>query len=451
MFVFVGCVGLVLGEWHVGLCLLSLADQDVVLHRRCWKNRRQGESVFSVSFHFCPPGSLSLRSHAILCAIVCFHLSSWLFFCVAFYSHTQLVFCFLSLSLSLSHTHTHTHTLARCFSDLLSGTNSTTIPLSFSSCFPADPGIADEESSRGEAENAGRGLSLLCRVSPLLSCVFLFLFLFNLIIIPLCVWVHACACVCVFVKERRKIELTVWGKKMPIALDGIRTCISGIRTHSASDCTTTAGTSRVSRMKHFRRSPVSSISKQSCKKDSNSYLRVCVCVCACMRVCLCLSARRIWGCISPSVFREREIETKKKTIFLMKSFSVPLLVLASQRKTQEGKEEEKEEGQGAWSWGWRRRSWKEAEKGEGCAIFRFSAFFCIEFPLQAEAIECWAHFELPGFGTILTLYRPISQLPENVKLAFALKEQYLNNYKRYHHDRHTVGKVFSLRIRWWKV
>ena len=28
---------------------------------------------------------------------------------------------------------------------------------------------------------------------------------------------------------------------MPIALDGIRTCISGIRAHSASDCTTTAG------------------------------------------------------------------------------------------------------------------------------------------------------------------------------------------------------------------
>ena len=51
----------------------------------------------------------------------------------------------------------------------------------------------------------------------------------------------------------------------------------------------------------------------------------------------------------------------------------------------------------------------------------------------------------------LTLYRPISQLLENLKLAFALKEQYLNNYKRYHHNRHTVGKVFSLRIRWWKV
>ena len=60
---------------------------------------------------------------------------------------------------------------------------------------------------------------------------------------------------------------------MPIALDGIRTCISGIRAHSASDCTTTAGTSHVSRMKHFRHSPVSSIAKQSCMKDSNSYLR----------------------------------------------------------------------------------------------------------------------------------------------------------------------------------
>ena len=80
-------------------------------------------------------------------------------------------------------------------------------------------------------------------------------------------------CVCVCVKERRKIELTVWGKKMPIALDGIRTCISGIRAHSASDCTTTAGTPPVSRNKHFRHSPVSSIVKQSCMKHSNSYLR----------------------------------------------------------------------------------------------------------------------------------------------------------------------------------
>ena len=81
--------------------------------------------------------------------------------------------------------------------------------------------------------------------------------------------VCVCVCVCVCVKERRKIEPTVWGKKVPIALDGIRTCISGIRAHSASDCTTTAGTPRVSRMKHFRHSPFSSMC-------------VCVCVCVCV-------------------------------------------------------------------------------------------------------------------------------------------------------------------------
>ena len=109
---------------------------------------------------------------------------------------------------------------------------------------------------------------------------------------------------------------------MPIALDGIRTCISGIRAHSASDCTTTAGTPRVSRMKHFRHSPVSSIAKQSCMKDSNSYLRdrdvkhlqgpvcVCVCVCVCVRVrvpvscvcacvlCVCVCAC-VRACVSP--------------------------------------------------------------------------------------------------------------------------------------------------------
>ena len=39
----------------------------------------------------------------------------------------------------------------------------------------------------------------------------------------------------------------------------------------------------------------------------------------------------------------------------------------------------------------------------------------------------------------LTLYRRIFQLLEGSSLAFALKEQYLNNYKRLHHVRHTVG------------
>ena len=43
------------------------------------------------------------------------------------------------------------------------------------------------------------------------------------------------------VRERRKIELTVWGKKVPIALDGIRTCTSGIRAHHAADYTTKVG------------------------------------------------------------------------------------------------------------------------------------------------------------------------------------------------------------------
>ena len=103
-----------------------------------------------------------------------------------------------------------------------------------------------------------------------------------------------CVCVCVCVRERRKIELTIWGKKVPIPLDGIRTCTSGIRTHRASDYTARAGTSRVSRKKHFRHSPVSSIVKQSCMKHSNSYLRdrdvrrVCVSVCACVCVCVCV-------------------------------------------------------------------------------------------------------------------------------------------------------------------
>ena len=77
-------------------------------------------------------------------------------------------------------------------------------------------------------------------------------------------------------------------EKVPIALDGIRTCVSGIRARSASDCTTMAGTPPVSRNKHFRHSPVSSIMKQSCMKHSNSY--VCVCMRARARTCACAPA-----------------------------------------------------------------------------------------------------------------------------------------------------------------
>ena len=38
------------------------------------------------------------------------------------------------------------------------------------------------------------------------------------------------------VRERRKIELTVWGEKVPIPLNGIRTCTSGIRAHRVCVC-----------------------------------------------------------------------------------------------------------------------------------------------------------------------------------------------------------------------
>ena len=36
---------------------------------------------------------------------------------------------------------------------------------------------------------------------------------------------------------------------------------------------------------------------------------------------------------------------------------------------------------------------------------------------------------------------------EGSKLAFALKKNYLNNYKRYHHDRHTVNPLSAI----WRI
>ena len=48
------------------------------------------------------------------------------------------------------------------------------------------------------------------------------LFLSPLSFIHACV-MRVCVCVCVCVRERRKIELTVGGKKVPIPLNGIRT------------------------------------------------------------------------------------------------------------------------------------------------------------------------------------------------------------------------------------
>ena len=78
-----------------------------------------------------------------------------------------------------------------------------------------------------------------------------------------------CVCVCQRMTKDRAYGMR---KKVLIPLDEIRACISGIRAHRASDCTTTAGTPPVSRNKHFRHSPVSSIVKQSCMKHSNSSL-----------------------------------------------------------------------------------------------------------------------------------------------------------------------------------
>ena len=95
--------------------------------------------------------------------------------------------------------------------------------------------------------------------------------------------VCVCVCVCVCVKERRKDRADGMREKSAHCPRRDSNLYLWIRAHSASDCTTTAGTPRVSRMKHFRHSPVSSIAKKSCMKD-------CVCVCVCVRACVSVRA-----------------------------------------------------------------------------------------------------------------------------------------------------------------
>ena len=68
-------------------------------------------------------------------------------------------------------------------------------------------------------------------------------------------------CVC---QRKTKDRADGVREKRPIPLDGIRTCTSGICAHCASNYTTRVRPPRVSRNKHFRHSPVSSIAKQSC-------------------------------------------------------------------------------------------------------------------------------------------------------------------------------------------
>ena len=102
-------------------------------------------------------------------------------------------------------------------------------------------------------------------------------------------WGMTCVWVC---QRKTKDRADGMREKVPIPLDGIRTCTSGIRAHRASDYTTRIRPPRVSWNKHFRHSPVSSTAKQSCMKH---------CVCMCVRALVWRKERE----------RERERERKK--------------------------------------------------------------------------------------------------------------------------------------------
>ena len=77
--------------------------------------------------------------------------------------------------------------------------------------------------------------------------------------------INVCVCVCVCVCQRQtKDRADGMSEKVPIPLDGIRTCTSGIRAICPSDNTKRAGMPRVSSNKHYRHSPTSSIVKCGC-------------------------------------------------------------------------------------------------------------------------------------------------------------------------------------------
>ena len=85
---------------------------------------------------------------------------------------------------------------------------------------------------------------------------------------------------------------------MPIPVNGIRTCISGIRAHRASDYNGSKHASHQSKQTFQTLTYQLHREAQACiTKHSNSNLRVCVCVCVracaftsgCLCVCVCLS------------------------------------------------------------------------------------------------------------------------------------------------------------------
>ena len=146
--------------------------------------------------------------------------------------------------------------------------------------------------------------------------------------LPACMCTCFCLFLCLCVRERRKIELTAWGKKVHIPLDGIRTCTSGIRAHRAPDYTTRAGTPRVCGCVRERRKieltawggkvPIPLDGIRTCtsgicahrafrlhhegRHASRQSLRVCVCACvrACVRVCVCVcvcACVRVRACV----------------------------------------------------------------------------------------------------------------------------------------------------------
>ena len=139
-------------------------------------------------------------------------------------------------------------------------------------------GDFNPEEDAAVLRKAMKGLGKVMRMCMHLSCFIVF---FDWV---LCV----CVCVCVCVRERRKIELTAWGKKVPLSLDGIRPVPLGYAPTMLP--ITPRGQALVASVEtnFLDTHPPAPSWNNHALRNTPTPIRGTLCVCVCVCVCVCL-------------------------------------------------------------------------------------------------------------------------------------------------------------------